>query len=115
MVQKERKSGHWQVERLQFLKREQRGLRLHDAVIELQPCYLQTAIFSSLLQHKECPNFSNQTTTFLEKRPDLSLPNEDEIDHKQVLLRYAELVNAQGVIQVIFEYVQVIFLSRFQE
>ena len=73
MAQKERKSGHWQVERLQFLKREQRGLRLCYAVVDLQPWGLQMAIFSYLLQHKECPNFSNQTTTFLEKRPDLSL------------------------------------------
>ena len=52
MVQKERKSGHWQVERLQFLKREQRGLRLRYAVIDLQPCDLQTAKFSCLLHHK---------------------------------------------------------------
>ena len=36
-MQKERKSGHWQVERLQFLKREQCGLRLRYAVIDLQP------------------------------------------------------------------------------
>ena len=52
MLQKERKSGHWQVERLQFLKREQRGLRLRYAVIDLQPCDLQTAKFSCLLHHK---------------------------------------------------------------
>ena len=52
MVQKERKSGHWQVERLQFLKREQRGLRLRYAVIDLQPGDLQTANFSCLLNHK---------------------------------------------------------------
>ena len=52
MLQKERKSGHWQVERLQFLKREQRGLRLRYAVIDLQPGDLQTAKFSCLLHHK---------------------------------------------------------------
>ena len=52
MLQKERKSGHWQVERLQFLKREQRGLRLRYAVIDLQPCDLQTAKIFCLLQHK---------------------------------------------------------------
>ena len=51
-MQKERKSGHWQVERLQFLKREQRGLRLRYAVIDLQPGDLQTAKFSCLLHHK---------------------------------------------------------------
>ena len=28
MLQKERKSGRWQVERLQFLQREQRGLHV---------------------------------------------------------------------------------------
>ena len=52
VLQKERKSGHWQVERLQFLKREQRGLRLRYAVIDLQPGDLQTAKFSCLLHHK---------------------------------------------------------------
>ena len=52
MLQKERKSGHWQVERLQFLKREQRGLRLLYPVIDLQPCDLQTAKFACLLHHR---------------------------------------------------------------
>ena len=45
-----------------------------QVVVDLQPWGLQMAIFSYLLQHKECPNFSNQTTIFLENRPDLSLP-----------------------------------------
>ena len=52
-----------------------------QVVVDLQPWGLQMAIFSYLLQHKECPNFSNQTTTFFEKRPDLSLP-------KPTLLRW---------------------------
>ena len=34
MLQPERKSGHWQVERPQFLEREERGLSLRYAVID---------------------------------------------------------------------------------
>ena len=64
MLQKERKSGHWQVERLQFLKREQRGLRLRYAVIDLQPCDLQTAKFSCLLHHKGAPIFQIKRPLF---------------------------------------------------
>ena len=76
MVQKERKSGHWQVERLQFLKREQRGLRLRYAVIDLQPCDLQTAKFFCLLHNKGTLIFQIKRPLFLEKRPDLSLPTD---------------------------------------
>ena len=64
MLQKERKSGHWQVERLQFLKREQRGLRLRYAVIDLQPCDLQTAKFSCLLHYKGALIFQNKRPLF---------------------------------------------------
>ena len=75
MVQKERKSGHWQVERLQFLKREQRGLRLRYAVIDLQPFDLQTAKFSCLLHHKGAPILRIKPFFFGEKKTDyLSLP-----------------------------------------
>ena len=83
MVQKERKSGHWQVERLQFLKGEQRGLRLRYAVIDLQPCDLQRS-----------PNFSNQTTTFLEKRPDMSLPTRGRVLARMVVI----VVGAESVV-----------------
>ena len=71
MVQKERKSGHWQVERLQFLKREQRGLRLRYAVIDLQPCDLQTAKFSCLLHHKAALIFQIKRPLFCMRRGEL--------------------------------------------
>ena len=64
MLQKERKTGHWQVERLQFHKREQRGLRLRDAVIDLQPFDLQNGQIFLPFAPQRSPNFSNQTTTF---------------------------------------------------
>ena len=76
MLQKERKSGRWQVEKLQFLKREQRGLRLRYAVIDLQPCDLQTAKFSCLLHHKGAlifqikrPLFCRASREFFEPSP----------------------------------------------
>ena len=67
VLQKERKSGDWQVERLQFLEREQRGLRPRYAVIDLQPCDLQTAKISCLLHHKGALIFQIKRPLFWEK------------------------------------------------
>ena len=64
MVQKERKSGHWQVERLQFLKREQRGLRLRYGVRDLQPCDLQAAKLSCFLDQKRALIFQIKRPLF---------------------------------------------------
>ena len=53
MVQKERKSGHWQVERFVIpQKRTTWSPPALQVVVDLQPWGLQMAIFSYLLQHK---------------------------------------------------------------
>ena len=51
----------------QFLRRDQRGLRLCCVVVDSQSWDLQMTIFSSLLQNL-ANFFTNRTTTFLGER-----------------------------------------------
>ena len=57
VLQKARKDGHLQVPRLQFLRRDQRGLHMRRTVVDSQPWDSQMTIFSCLLQHKGAPIF----------------------------------------------------------
>ena len=60
---------------LQFLRRDQRRLRLPRVAVDSQPNDLQMApIFHIYYNLEKSLNFSNQTTTFLAKNTDLSVP-----------------------------------------
>ena len=76
MLNKRRRVGHWQVAALQFLRRDERRLRLPGSAADLQPHDLEMTNFSYSPALQMNPIFSNQTTTFLEKNIDLSVPND---------------------------------------
>ncbi len=67
-MQKTRKDGHLKVKRLQFLRRDQRRLRLPRVAVDSQSWGLSMAIFSYLLQQKFAPIFQIKQPLFWKKR-----------------------------------------------
>ena len=67
MLHQTRKVGHWQVARLQFLRRDQRRLRLPRVAVDSQSWGLSMAIFSYLLQQKIAPIFQIKQPLFGKK------------------------------------------------
>ena len=62
-----RKDGHWQTPRLQFLRRDQRRLRLPRVAVDSQPCDLPMTNFLCLLHTKE-PQFCKPNNHFFGKK-----------------------------------------------
>ena len=67
---------------LQFLRREQRRLRLPSAAVNSQPWGLSMAIFSYLLQQKFAPIFQIKQPLFWKKRQ-ISASLENYEDHRK--------------------------------
>ena len=84
MLQKARKDGHLRVPRLQFLRRDQRGLHMRRTVVDSQPWDSQMTIFSCLLQYKGAPIFQIKQPLFWKKRQiSASLAPPIKSDHLQ--------------------------------
>ena len=71
VLQKARKDGHLRVPRLQFLRRDQRRLRLPRVAVDSQPCDLPMTNFSCLLQHKGAPIFQIKQPLFCSRQREL--------------------------------------------
>ena len=68
VLQHARKVGHLRVAMLQFLRRDQRRLRLPRTAVDSQPCDLPMTNFSCLLQHKGAPTSQLKQPLFWKKR-----------------------------------------------
>ena len=78
MLQQTLKVGHWQIPRLQFLRRDQRRLRLPRVGVDSRPYEEHKWPLFLSPTTKIFPHFSTQTNTFLGKNRKLRLPKREK-------------------------------------